>query len=393
MILLITYFVILVWIKRESRENDFSELRMLYLCATVGVALAIIYRTVLIKYGFEYGLANLDMKNFIRMAERVSDMSLSDGLLSIFTDWSMSRANVIQLIGYSLYIYYLALSIFKWNFLSVETSVYLVSIVQILLANLSMLIIFNTLKGRCFSHPKLSLFLLLISPPIWFGCVRLLREAIMLLCIALILRIYLRKERKWILKLIVPVIILTIMRPYYTALMVPLCLLIEDEGKIVTKVNSLIFFGLCGYCLYQGVSPVNVAGVVLSPNFFNQVHYLNYSIEESLNKTGYIAIINYIGSVWNLFMLLFTILALVRKNRTRTSIGSVFLILDICMLYALAYGGTTELRHKMFFVVPYLILLNNGLDLIKGKKSVLMILMLMTSFISIYTLVVLFVGR
>lgn len=393
MILLITYIVILFWIKRESRENDFSELRMLYLCMAIGIVLAIAYRAVLISYGIEYGLSNLDMRNYMRMAKAVSNVPLSNGLLSIASDWSMAKTNAVQLSGYSLYVYYLAFAIYKWNILSVETSVYLVSIAQIILANLSMLIIYNTLKARCFSHPKLSLFLLLIAPPIWFGCVRLLREAIMLFCIALILRIYLRKEEKWILKLTVPVILLTIMRPYYTALMVPLCLLIEDKDGIVNKVNPILFIALCGYCVYQRISPTNVIGVALSPNFFNQVHYLNYSIEESLARTGYIAIINYIGSVWNLFMLFFTILALLSSNRAKTSIGSVFLILDICMLYALAYGGTTELRHKMFFVVPYLILLNNGLDLFEGKRSMPMLLLLMVLFISFYTMGVLLIGR
>ncbi len=133
-------------------------------------------------------------------------------------------------------------------------------------------------------------------------------------------------------------------------------------------------------------------GVALSPNFFTQVHYLNYSVEESLNRTGYIAIINYIGSVWNLFMLFFSVLALLSSNRARTSIGSVFLILDICMLYALAYGGTTELRHKMFFVVPYLILLNNGLDLFEGKKSIPIMLILIFLFLAFYTMGVLLIG-
>ena len=393
MVLFITYLVILIWIKRESRENDFSELRIFYLCVTIGVILAIVYRAVLIGLGIKYGLSNLDMKNFMRMAKLVSGMTISEGFLFVAGDWSMVRANPIQLCGYSLYVFYLAFSIYKWNILSVETSVYLVSIAQILLANLSMLIIYNTLKERCFSHPKLSLFLLLISPPIWFGCVRLLREAIMLICIALILRIYLRKEDKWILKLIVPVILLTIMRPYYTALMVPLCLLIEDEDRVVNKVNTIIFIGLCGYCVYRRISPTSVIGVALSPNFFNQVHYLNYSIEESLARTGYIAIINYIGSVWNLFMLFFAVFALLSNNRTKTSIGLVFLILDICMLYALAYGGTTELRHKMFFVIPYLILLNNSLDSFEGKKTVPMLLLLLFLFIVFYTMVVLLIGR
>lgn len=393
MVLLITYIAIFIWIKHETRENDFSELRMLYLCMAMGVVLAIIYRAVLIGYGIEYGLSNLDMRNYMRMAKKVSDIPLSNGLLSIASDWSMAKTNAIQLSGYSLYVYYLAFAIYKWNILSVETSVYLVSIAQILMANLSMLIIYNTLKERCFSHPKLSLLLLLIAPPIWFGCVRLLREAIMLLCIALILRIYLRKEEKWIVKLIVPTILLTIMRPYYTALMVPLCLLIEDEDRIVNKINPALFIGLFGYCVYRRISPTSVIGVALSPNFFNQVHYLNYSIEESLARTGYIAAVNYIGSVWNLVMLFFAIVALLSRNRARTSIGLVFLILDICMLYALAYGGTTELRHKMFFVVPYLILLNNGLDIFEGKKSMPMMLLFLFLFIAFYTLGVLLIGR
>ena len=393
MVLLITYIVILIWIKRESRKNDFSELRMFYLCMATGVVLAIVYRAVLIRYGIEYGLSNLDMRNYMRMAKVVSDVPLSNGLLTIASDWSMARTNAVQLSGYSLYVYYLAFAIFKWNILSVETSVYLVSIAQILLANLSMLIIYNTLKERCFSHAKLSLFLLLISPPIWFGCVRLLREAIMLFCIALILSIYLKKEEKWILKLIVPVLLLTVMRPYYSVLMVPLCLLIEDENRIVNKVNPVLFIGLCGYCVFRRISPVSAIGVALSPNFFNQVHYLNYSIEESLARTGYIAIINYIGSVWNLLMLFFAIISLLSSNRARTSIGSVFIILDICMLYALAYGGTTELRHKMFFVVPYLILLNNGLDLFEGKRSMPMLLLFLFLFISLYTMCVLLIGR
>lgn len=393
MVLLITYIVILIWIKRESRKNDFSELRMFYLCMATGVVLAIVYRAVLIRYGIEYGLSNLDMRNYMRMAKVVSDVPLSNGLLTIASDWSMAKTNAVQLSGYSLYVYYLAFAIFKWNILSVETSVYLVSIAQILLANLSMLIIYNTLKERCFSHAKLSLFLLLISPPIWFGCVRLLREAIMLFCIALILSIYLKKEEKWILKLIVPVLLLTVMRPYYSVLMVPLCLLIEDDNRIVNKVNPVLFIGLCGYCVFRRISPVSVIGVALSPNIFNQVHYLNYSIEESLARTGYIAIINYIGSVWNLLMLFFAIISLLSSNRARTSIGSVFLILDICMLYALAYGGTTELRHKMFFVVPYLILLNNGLDLFEGKRSMPMLLLFLFLFISLYTMGVLLIGR
>lgn len=393
MVLLITYIVILIWIKRESRKNDFSELRMFYLCMATGVVLAIVYRAVLIRYGIEYGLSNLDMRNYMRMAKVVSDVPLSNGLLTIASDWSMAKTNAVQLSGYSLYVYYLAFAIFKWNILSVETSVYLVSIAQILLANLSMLIIYNTLKERCFSHAKLSLFLLLISPPIWFGCVRLLRDAIMLFCIALILSIYLKKEEKWILKLIVPVLLLTVMRPYYSVLMVPLCLLIEDENRIVNKVNPVLFIGLCGYCVFRRISPVSVIGVALSPNFFNQVHYLNYSIEESLARTGYIAIINYIGSVWNLLMLFFAIISLLSSNRARTSIGSVFLILDICMLYALAYGGITELRHKMFLVVPYLILLNNGLDLFERKRSMPMLLLFLFLFISLYTMGVLLIGR
>ena len=150
MILLITYIVILFWIKRESRENDFSELRMLYLCMAIGIVLAIAYRAVLISYGIEYGLSNLDMRNYMRMAKAVSNVPLSNGLLSIASDWSMAKTNAVQLSGYSLYVYYLAFAIYKWNILSVETSVYLVSIAQIILANLSMLIIY--LKFLNFGH-------------------------------------------------------------------------------------------------------------------------------------------------------------------------------------------------------------------------------------------------
>ena len=39
---------------------------------------------------------------------------------------------------------------------------------------------------------------------------------------------------------------------------------------------------------------------------------------------------------------------------------SLGLMLDISMIYAISYGGATELRHKMFFVIPLVILLNNG---------------------------------
>lgn len=389
MFLSLFYIIIFFLIKKELQNSSLYEKRYFTICVFACVILAIMYRIVLIDQGIEYGLANLDMKLYMDLAQKVSRCSLNEGFKAISNHWNFQDTNFIQIWGYRFYIYWLAILIFKFNFMNVETSVYLVSILQVIIANYSVLIIYNTLKERNLKYKKTSFFLMLTAPSIWFGSVRLLRESIMLFCIAVIIRLYYQKQGNWIFKIILPMLLLTVNRPYYTLFLALLCIILEEKIVIGNFVCGAVFFGLFFLCIYLQVPLSNIIKVVLSPNFFNQVHELN----QNSIIAGRIPIINYIGSIWNLFMLFFLIFSLLNKGKRYESLLCISLIIGICMIYAIVYDGNTELRHKMFFVIPYILLLNNGLDKLKNNKSMVLILFTLIMFIVFYSLVVLLIGR
>lgn len=392
MLLLLSYIAIYFWIKKEISHNELWEKRTYWICTTIGIILAIIYRTFLIEVGIEHGLANLDMKYYVSLAERVSNLPINTGFSVISNHWNFIEVNPIQIWGYRLYIYYLSFTIYRWNILSVDTSIYLISFLQVGVANLSTLIIYNTVKERYFRFNCLSFIFMLIAPPVWFGSVRILREAWIYLCIAEIIRQYCWKQRTWIIKLLLLAIFLTIMRPYYTVFMFPLCLLLDKKTRVANYVNFFILGGIAAICIHLDISISTILGVVFSPNFFNQVHQLNVSAISSAVLTGRIPIVNYIGSLWNLIMIAFAIMAFMNFRKRSETICSLAIIINVCMVYAIAFDGITELRHKMFFVIPYTLMLNNGLDKLKDNKSIELLLVVLILFLSMYSLIVLLIG-
>lgn len=361
MALLILYFLILFYIKKEIELCNAKEFLIFMGCILASCSLGIIYRTYLISEGIEFGLANLDMQYYVSLARSIQDMTFGDGFYTISSHWNFENANFIQIWGYRFYIYFLSFTIFKWSFLSVEISIYLVSIWQLLLAAYCTLKLYNVLKDRIFSFKYTTLLIILLAPPIWYGCVRLLREPFLLLCITLSICCICNKEKLWLLKLCLYLIFLFILRPYYAVFMIPLLLMINNKIKAAFIIEGVIFIALVVLCGIRGINPITIFGVVLSPNFFNQIKYVIFSLFANYGEVGVITVVNFIGSIWNLVILYYTFLSLfLNRHIDIICWCSAGIILDICMTYGLAFSGDTELRHKMFFVFPLIIILNKG---------------------------------
>lgn len=355
------YFFLLYLIKREIKINDEKEKRIFLICALISCLLAIPYRLYLINQGYENGLANLDMQYYMSLANQIKNMNISEGFHTIASHWNFIFVNAIQMWGYRIYIYFLVVTIYKWTFLPVEVSVFLVSIWQLLLAAYSILRIYNSIKSRFVKYRYFSLLMLLLAPSIWYGCVRLLRDVFMLLSIEIMISALCRKERYWKLKIVASMVILFVLRPYYAVLMFPLLLMLNGRERLSMMVEIGIFAILTAVCLVKKIGPATIIGVVLSPNFFNQAQTVWQDAMEISTQSGQIPIINFIGSIWNFIMVIYAMISLgISKKLNLRCWCSLGLMLDISMIYAISYGGATELRHKMFFVIPLVILLNNG---------------------------------
>lgn len=391
MLLVALYIIVIILISRELRYNTSAERKIFTICMIVGSMLAVPYRDFLISEGYKYGLANLDMQYYMTLAEQIKDSSIQSGFSTISHHWNFANVNFIQIWGYRLYIYYLVAVVFKWTMFPVVTSVYLVSIWQIFLANYSVLRIFNAIKDKFIVYNNASLLLMLIAPPIWYGCVRLLREPFMLLAMEMIICSIRWKEKRWIIKFVIGFVLLTIMRPYYSLFMIPLILLIINKERIALAIETAIFFVLSILCSYLHITSLNILGVVLSPNFFNQVNNISNGILSVDYISGQIPLILFIGSIWNIIMLFYSIISLLINRKFNIKCWCCAgLILDVCMIYSLSFGGTTELRHKMFFVIPFIVLLNNGafayVDQNGLSAKTVIINVVLLDFLAIYSL-------
>lgn len=361
MAIICIYFFLLYLIKREIKINDEKEKKIFLICVLISCLLAIPYRLYLINQGYENGLANLDMQYYMSLANQIKNMNISEGFHTIASHWNFIFVNAIQMWGYRIYIYFLVVTIYKWTFLPVEVSVFLVSIWQLLLAAYSTLRIYNSIRSRFVKHRYFSLLLLLLAPSIWYGCVRLLRDVFMLLSIEIMISALCRKERYWKLKIVASMVILIVLRPYYAVFMFPLLLMLNGRERLSMMVEIGIFAILAAVCLVKNIGPATIIGVVLSPNFFNQAKTVWQDAMGVSTQSGQIPIINFIGSIWNFIMIIYTMTSLgISKKLNLRCCCSLGLMLDISMIYAISYGGATELRHKMFFVIPLVILLNNG---------------------------------
>lgn len=295
------------------------------------------------------------------LANQIKNMNISEGFHTIASHWNFIFVNAIQMWGYRIYIYFLVVTIYKWTFLPVEVSVFLVSIWQLLLAAYSTLRIYNSIRSRFVKYRYFSLLMMLLAPSIWYGCVRLLRDVFMLLCIEIMISALCRKERYWKLKIVASMVILIVLRPYYAVLMFPLLLMLNGRERLSMMVEIGIFAILAAVCLVKNIGPATIIGVVLSPNFFNQAKTVWQDAMGVSTQSGQIPIINFIGSIWNFIMIIYAMTSLgISKKLNLRCWCSLGLMLDISMIYAISYGGATELRHKMFFVIPLVILLNNG---------------------------------
>ncbi len=361
MAIICIYFFLLYLIKREIKINDEKEKRIFLICALISCLFAVPYRLYLINQGYENGLANLDMQYYMSLANQIKNMNISEGFHTIASHWNFIFANAIQMWGYRIYIYFLVVTIYKWTFLPVEVSVFLVSIWQLLLAAYSTLRIYNSIRSRFVKYRYFSLLMMLLAPSIWYGCVRLLRDVFMLLSIEIMISALCRKERYWKLKIVASMVILIVLRPYYAVLMFPLLLMLNGRERLSMMVEIGIFAILAAVCLVKNIGPATIIGVVLSPNFFNQAKTVWQDAMGVSTQSGQIPIINFIGSIWNFIMIIYAMTSLgISKKLNLRCWCSLGLMLDISMIYAISYGGATELRHKMFFVIPLVILLNNG---------------------------------
>lgn len=361
MTIICIYIFLLYLIKREIKINDEKEKRIFLICALISCLLAIPYRLYFINQGYENGLANLDMQCYMSLANQIKNMNISEGFHTIASHWNFIFVNAIQMWGYRIYIYFLVVTIYKWTFLPVEISVFLVSIWQLLLAAYSILRIYNSIRSKFVKYRYFSLFMMLLAPSIWYGCVRLLRDVFMLLSIEIMISALCRKERYWKLKIVASMVILIVLRPYYAVLMVPLLLMLNGRERLSMMVEIGIFAILAVVCLVKNTGLATIIGVVLSPNFFNQAKTVWQDAIEVSTQGGQIPIINFIGSIWNFIMVIYAMISLgISKKLDLRCWCSLGLMLDISMIYAISYGGATELRHKMFFVIPLVILLNNG---------------------------------
>lgn len=387
MCIIAIYIVLFCYVNSELRNNEYREKRIFINCSFLAVLLAIIYRIYMTSLGFEYGMANSDMRIFFALAEEIASKSIIDGFKYVSSYWRFKAVNPISLMGYRLYIYFLSITVFKWNFFSIEMSVLLISIFQVLLSMYSGMVIYNVLKDRVFIYRKISLLLLLLAPSVWVGSVRLLRECFMFLCIALLIKISISDEKNKIIKLAIVFLILSLFRIYYSIVLVPFILLLNEQKKLSRIASITIFVTLFIICVVTSTSFLEVIGVFLSPNFFNQAGNLFVSESEGVLRTGYIPLVDYIGSLWNLFMLVMVAIAVFFGKKDMIVFNSVTMIINMCMIYAIQYSGITELRHKLFFVVPYMILFNKGVNCINQRKYKEVIYAIMIFSPILYTLI------
>lgn len=392
MILLFLYFIITILILKELRFCDFKERFYFWLCTLISCIFAIIYRTYLINEGIEYGLANLDMQYYMSLAEKIQDMSISDGFAAISAHWNFANVNFVQIWGYRFYIYFLSFSIFKLSFFPTIVSVYLVSIWQLLLAGYSVLKVYNAIKDKYICFRYSSLILMLSAPPIWYACVRLLRESFMLLLIALLVSIVSRKCHIWLFKTIILLLLLTVFRPYYAVLLVPLLLILDGRIKMAFLMEGGLFGILAILSVMRGTNPISVLGVILSPNFFNQVKNVVVNSSVISEVSGEIPLVSFIGSIWNIIMLYYIAVSIVLNRRISMICWCcIGIILDICMIYGIAFAGATELRHKMFFVLPFILILNSGalsqMESNRRQTSIIVSAVILVNFLVCYALI------
>lgn len=387
MFLIIGYVILFALIKKEIKENTIDEKRIFIFCAVVTCSLAIPYRIFFVSVGYKYGLANLDMQYYMSLAEQIKDIKISEGVKVISNHWNFINVNKMQIWGYRIYIYYLVVMIFKAPIWGVSTSIYLVSIFQILLGEYALLGIYNAMKDKFITYKKISLTLMLLAPSVWYGCVRLLRDCFMLLCISIAIKAIVKRKKFWSLKLVLAVAFLTILRPYYTVLLIPLLLIMISKDRLAVILNSGIFGVLCVICLMYNINIKTVIAVVLSPNFFNQVKILAIPAKVVAEQSGQIPIIGFIGSLWNFLIIFWIILNFIMDFKFDYKyICCLELILGVCMIYAITFGGSTELRHKMFFVVPFIIILNNEKYKVANKKRALTICLIVCFALALYTI-------
>lgn len=392
MILVLMYFIIILLITKELKLCDFKERFYFWVCTFLSCIFAIIYRTYLINEGIEYGLANLDMQYYMSLADKIQDMSINDGFATISAHWNFANVNFIQIWGYRFYIYFLSFSIFKLSFFPTVVSVYLVSIWQLLLAAYSVLKIYNTIKNKFICFRYSSLILMLSAPPIWYACVRLLREPFMLLLIALLVSVVLKKNHIWLFKTIILLLLLTVFRPYYAVLMIPLLLILDNRIKLAFLMEGGLFVILAVLSVIRGTDPISILGVVLSPNFFNQVKNVVVNSSVVSEVSGEIPLISFIGSIWNIIMLYYIGASIVLSRRLSMICWCCMgIILDICMIYGIAFAGATELRHKMFFVLPFILILNSGalsqMESNRRQTSVIVSAAILANFLVGYALI------
>lgn len=387
MILILSYVFLLVHIKNELKRSATDE-RLLFGVMTVAAAiLAIPYRNFLISVGFKFGLANLDMQYYMDLAERIQDMSLEDGFRTISSHWNFALVNPIQIWGYRMYIYFLVICVFKTSVFSVTFSVYLVSILQVIVGEYATLCIYNSLKYKgLISHRIASLFFLLSAPAIWYGCVRLLREWIMLLCMSSAIKAVSYKYKNWKVYFICSLVVLFVLRPYYVVFLIPILMILQGNERKAMITASFFLLLLLGICLLMKIGPLKIVGVFLSPNFFNQVKILMQPASEVAKESGQIPIINYIGAVWNMLVLIYAVWALCfSKKMNSIAVCCAELIIGMSMIYAITYGGVTELRHKLFFVVPYVLIINVGSWPLSRERKNVVINIVFAGFVVIYT--------
>lgn len=393
MVLLFLYFLILYYIRKEIRLCSTKEFTYFTVCTIISCFLAIAYRTYLISSGIKLGLANLDMQYYMSLAETIQDMSFNDGFNTISSHWNFISVNFIQIWGYRFYIYFLVFTIFRWSFLSTESSVYLVSIWQLLLAAYCILKLYNVLKDKLFTFRHTTLLIMLLAPPIWYGCVRLLREPFMLLFITLSICCICNKQKFWLLKLSIYLLFLFILRPYYAVFMIPILLMIDNKIKTAFIIEGGIFVLLAVLCIIRGVNPLSIVGVILSPNFFNQIENILFDLFTINGVSGEVPVISLIGSIWNLIVVYYVALSIfLNRNISAVCWCNMGIILDLCMTYGLAFGGSTELRHKIFFILPLIIILNHGalshMSIAGRQKTIVISGFLLLNLMLGYTLIV-----
>ena len=142
----------------------------------------------------------------------------------------------------------------------------------------------------------------------------------------------------------------------------------------------------------RGTNPISVLGGVLSPNFFNQVKNVVVNSSVISEVSGEIPLVSFIGSIWNIIMLYYIAVSIVLNRRISMICWCcIGIILDICMIYGIAFAGATELRHKMFFVLPFILILNSGalsqMESNRRQTSIIVSAVILVNFLVCYALI------